>query len=163
MKSIAVFCDASTGNDNKKTSKAFTIDKTLAQQKNSLVYGAAKIGFMRVFANGTLENGGNAIGVIPYFLKNKEISSDALTNLIVTKNMHDRKVIMCEKSDGFITILRGFWHNRRVFTDLTWGSLRLHTKPTIILNTSGYYDTFMQQLKTVVDKDFLKQENIVFL
>jgi len=60
---------------------------------------------MRVFANGTLENGGNTIGVIPYFLKTKEISSDALTNLIVTNNMHDRKVIMNEKSDEFIIIL----------------------------------------------------------
>lgn len=160
MKSIAVFCGSSSGNNNKIISEAYNLGKTLATKNITLVYGAAKIGIMGIVANGTLENNGKAIGVIPNFLKTKEIVSKDLTELIVTKNMHDRKVIMYEKSDGFIIIPGGFGTMDEFFEIATWGQLGLHTKPIGVLNTSGYYNGLITQCKTMVATGFLKQENL---
>lgn len=160
MKSIAVFCGASMGNDNTIISEAYALGKTLAQQNITLVYGAAKIGIMGTVANGALENNGKVVGVIPDFLKTKEIVSEGLTELIVTNNMHDRKVKLYEKSDGFIVIPGGFGTMDEFFEISTWGQLGLHTKPIGILNTSGYYNALISQFKTMVEKGFLKQENL---
>ena len=160
MKNIAVFCGSSSGNDSKIISEAYALGKTFAKRNIALVYGAAKIGIMGEVAKGVLENKGNAIGVIPEFLKTQEIVNDNLTRLIVTNSMHDRKVVIYEKSDGFIIIPGGFGTMDEFFEITTWGQLGLHTKPIGILNTNGYYNALIEQSKTMVKNGFLKQENL---
>lgn len=160
MKSISVFCGSSEGNDEKIISEAYELGKTFAHHSIALVYGAAKIGIMGKVAQGVIDNRGETIGVIPDFLKTKEIVNTELTELIVTDNMHDRKVIMYEKSDGFIIIPGGFGTMDEFFEITTWGQLGLHTKPIGILNTNGYYDALIAQCKTMVERGFLKQENL---
>lgn len=160
MKNIAVFCGSSSGNDSKIISEAYALGKTFAKRNIALVYGAAKIGIMGEVAKGVLENKGNAIGVIPEFLKTKEIVNENLTSLIVTNSMHDRKVVIYEKSDGFIIIPGGFGTMDEFFEITTWGQLGLHTKPIGILNTNGYYNALIEQSKTMVKNGFLKQENL---
>ncbi len=160
MKSISVFCGSSEGNDEQIISEAYQLGETLAQQSIALVYGAAKIGIMGKVAQGVIDNKGEAIGIIPIFLKTKEIVHTELTELIITDNMHDRKVIMYEKSDGFIIIPGGFGTMDEFFEITTWGQLGLHTKPIGILNTNGYYNALIAQCKMMVDRGFLKQENL---
>lgn len=160
MKSIAVFCGASLGNDALIISEAYQLGKTLAKENITLVYGAAKIGIMGRVAEGALDHNGKVIGVIPDFLKTKEIASNLLTELIVTKNMHNRKVIMYEKSDGFIIMPGGFGTLDEFFEITTWGQLGLHGKPIGILNTNGYFDALIAQSKVMVERGFLKQENL---
>lgn len=160
MKSIAVFCGSSEGNDSLIISEAYVLGKTLARQQIALVYGAAKIGIMGQVAKGAIDNNGEVIGVIPDFLKTKEIVHADLTELIVTKNMHDRKVLMYDKSDGFMIIPGGFGTMDEFFEITTWGQLGLHTKPIGILNTNGYYDALIEQCKMMVERGFLKQENL---
>ena len=160
MKSIAVFCGSSDGNDVQIISEAYKLGETFADQKITLVYGAAKIGIMGKVAQGTINNKGKVIGVIPDFLKTKEIVHADLNELIVTKNMHDRKVLMYDKSDGFMIIPGGFGTMDEFFEITTWGQLGLHTKPIGILNTNGYYDALIQQCKVMVKRGFLKQENL---
>lgn len=160
MKSIAVFCGASLGNDALIISEAYQLGKTLAKENITLVYGAAKIGIMGRVAEGALDHNGKVIGVIPDFLKTKEIASNLLTDLIVTKNMHNRKVIMYEKSDGFIIMPGGFGTLDEFFEITTWGQLGLHSKPIGILNTNGYFDALIAQSKVMVERGFLKQENL---
>ena len=160
MKSIAVFCGSSEGNDSVIINEAEQLGKTLATQKITLVYGAAKIGIMGKVAEAVLSHGGDAIGIIPNFLKTKEIVHDQLTELVVTDNMHDRKVIMYEKSDGFMIIPGGFGTMDEFFEITTWGQLGLHTKPIGILNSNGYYTALIDQCKMMVTKGFLKQENL---
>lgn len=159
MNSIAVFCGASLGHDALIISKAYQLGKTLAEQGITLVYGAAKIGIMGQVAEGATEHKGQVIGVIPDFLKTKEIVSDTLSELVVTKNMHDRKVLMYEKSDGFIIIPGGFGTMDEFFEITTWGQLGLHKKPIGILNINGFYDALIQQFDTMVAHGFLTQEN----
>ncbi len=160
MKSISVFCGSSKGNDPKIISDAYTLGKTLAKKNITLVYGAAKIGIMGKVAEGALDHSGSVIGIIPYFLKTKEIVHTELSELIVTDNMHDRKVIMYDKSDGFIIIPGGFGTMDEFFEITTWGQLGLHTKPIGILNSNGYYDALIAQCKMMVKRGFLKQENL---
>ncbi|MFP4845785.1 TIGR00730 family Rossman fold protein [Winogradskyella sp. PE311] len=160
MKSISVFCGSSEGNDSKIISEAYSLGATLAKQNIALVYGAAKIGIMGKVAQGAIDDDGKVIGIIPVFLKTKEIVHKGLTELIVTENMHDRKILMYEKSDGFIIIPGGFGTMDEFFEITTWGQLGLHTKPIGILNTNGYYDALIAQCKMMVKRGFLKQENL---
>ncbi len=160
MKSIAVFCGSSSGNDPYIVKESYDLGVTMAKENITLVYGAAKIGIMGRVAEAVLKNNGKAIGVIPKFLQTKEIVHDDLTELIVTENMHDRKIIMYEKSDGFIIIPGGFGTMDEFFEITTWGQLGLHTKPIGILNVNGYYDALISQCKMMVERGFLKQENL---
>jgi len=160
MKSIAVICGSSEGNDSQIIDQAYQLGETFAKRQIVLVFGAAKIGVMGQVANGVLDNHGEVIGVIPNFLKTKEIVHDNLTELVITENMHDRKVIMYERSDAFIIIPGGFGTMDEFFEITTWGQLGLHTKPIGILNTNGYYDALISQCKMMVSKGFLKQENL---
>lgn len=159
MKSVSVFCGSSEGNDADTISRAYLLGKTLAQKSIALVYGAAKIGIMGKVAQGAIDANGKTIGVIPNFLKTKEIVHSGLSELIVTDNMHDRKVIMYDRSDGFIIIPGGFGTMDEFFEITTWGQLGLHTKPIGLLNINGYYDALINQCKMMVKRGFLKQEN----
>lgn len=160
MKSIAVFCGSSQGNDKQIIEESYQLGTTLAHQNITLVYGAAKIGIMGKVAQGVIDHKGNVIGIIPVFLKTKEIVHTELHELIITENMHSRKVVMYDKSDGFIIIPGGFGTMDEFFEITTWGQLGLHTKPIGILNTNGYYDALIAQCQLMVERGFLKQENL---
>ncbi|MCC1484792.1 LOG family protein [Winogradskyella immobilis] len=160
MKSIAVFCGSSEGNDSIIINEASVLGKTLAARNIALIYGAAKIGIMGVVSKAVKENGGEVIGVVPHFLSTKEIIDTQIDELITTETMHDRKVIMYDKSDGFIIIPGGFGTMDELFEIATWGQLGLHTKPIGILNINGYYDALIDQCKMMVSRGFLKQENL---
>ncbi|NNF83315.1 MAG: TIGR00730 family Rossman fold protein, partial [Flavobacteriaceae bacterium] len=106
------------------------------------------------------DNGGICIGVIPDFLKQKEIVNLNSDELIVTENMHDRKIIMYERSDGFIIIPGGFGTLDEFFEIATWGQLGLHTKPIGVLNYNGYFDALLNQFNHMVEEGYLKQQNL---
>ena len=160
MKSISVFCGSSEGNDPQIVAQAYRLGVEFAKREISLVYGAAKIGIMGQVAKGVLDNDGKAIGIIPDFLKLKEVCHKNLTELIVTESMHERKVVMYEKSDGFIILPGGFGTMDEFFEITTWGQLGLHNKPIGILNTNGFYNDLLELGMTMVKKGFLKQENL---
>ena len=115
---------------------------------------------MGKLAQGFIDYKGETIGIIPTFLKTKEIVHTELTELIITDNMHDRKVIMYEKSDGFIIVPGGFGTMDEFFEITTWGQLGLHTKPIGILNINHYYDALIVQCKLMVERGFLKQDHL---
>ena len=160
MKSISVFCGSSEGNDTMIVKESYRLGQVFAKQNITLVYGGSQIGIMGKVAQAVIDGKGKTIGVIPAFLKTKEIVNTELTELIVTENMHDRKIIMYDKSDGFIIIPGGFGTMDEFFEITTWGQLGLHTKPIGILNTNGYYDALIAQFNMMVLRGFLKQENL---
>jgi len=159
MKSISVFCGSSEGNDNYIISQSYSLGVEFAKNDITLVYGAARIGVMGQVAKGVIDNNGKTIGVIPEFLKLKEVYHRNLSELIVTENMHQRKVIMYEKSDGFIILPGGFGTMDEFFEITTWGQLGLHSKPIGILNLNGFYDDLIALAFTMIKKGFLKQSN----
>ena len=163
LKAIAVFCGSSEGNDTIIISEAEILGQTLAQEDITLVYGAAKIGIMGRLAQATLNNHGKVIGVIPEFLKLKEVVHLGLNELITTSNMHERKLKMHELSDGFITLPGGFGTFEELFEIITWAQLGLHQKPIGLLNINGFYDDLIGMLETMVAKGFLKIDNLELL
>lgn len=159
MKSISVFCASSEGNDKAIVETAYNLGRSIAQSGMTLVYGGSKIGLMGIVANASLKNNGKVIGVIPDFLTHKEIRHDGLTELIVVKNMHERKLKMHELSDGLIALPGGFGTLEELFEMVTWGQLGLHNKPMGILNANGYYNELLAFMDTMVAKGLLKQQN----
>jgi hypothetical protein len=163
MNSITIFCGSSTGTDGVFHRIATDTGRTLAARSITVVYGGAKIGLMGAVADGALSRGGKVIGVLPDFLKAKEIAHDGLTQLFTSETMHERKVKMHELSDGAIALPGGFGTLDELFEMLTWGQLGLHTKPIALLNVGGFYDPLIEQISRMARMGFMKEENRAML
>lgn len=159
MKAITVFCGSSFGSLKIFEEQAYLLGKKLAERNIDLIYGGANVGLMGAVANGAVENKGKVIGVLPNFLKGKEIAHEHLSELIIVETMHERKTKMNELSDGVITMPGGYGTLEEFFEMLTWAQLGLHKKPIAILNIDGFYDELLSLVQTMVDKGFLKEIN----
>ena len=156
MKRITVFCGSSSGSYEIYEVIARSVGEELANDNIEVVYGGAKVGLMGAVANGVLSKGGQVIGVIPNFLKTKEIAHQGLTELISVESMHERKTKMNELCDGVIALPGGFGTLEELFEMLTWAQLGLHSKPIGILNINGYYDSLITLVDTMIDNGFIK-------
>jgi uncharacterized protein (TIGR00730 family) len=159
MHSVTVFCGSSPGNDNVYTREASLLGKTLAERRIRLIYGGAKVGLMGTVADAALNAGGEVVGVLPRFLRSKEIAHEGLTKLIMVESMHERKTTMHELSNGVIALPGGFGTLEELFEMLTWGQLGLHKNPIGLLNVNGYYDSLNIFVQNMVDNGFLKPVN----
>jgi uncharacterized protein (TIGR00730 family) len=163
LEKICVFCGSSDGNDLAITDAAIKLGEIFAEQNITLVYGAAKIGVMGTIAKSVLDNNGNVVGIIPNFLKKKEVVHLGLTELITTQNMHERKMKMQEESDGFIALPGGMGTLEELFEIITWLQLGLHQKPIGLLNINGFYNDLIKMLENMVRKGFLSMDNYSLL
>ena len=159
MKRVTVFCGSSLGNDPQFQIQAKLLGQTLAKQNIELVYGGAKIGLMGAVADGALSEEGKVIGVLPKFLRSKEIAHEGLTQLILVDSMHERKTKMNELCDGVIALPGGFGTMEEFFEMLTWAQLGLHQKPVGISNINDFYDSLIVSAQTMVDGGLLKEVN----
>lgn len=159
MNRITVFCGSSLGTEKLFEVKAKRLGEKLAKENIELVYGGANVGLMGAVADGALMKKGIVIGVLPNFLKSKEIAHEGLTELILVDSMHERKTKMNDLCDGVIALPGGFGTLEELFEMLTWSQLGLHKKPIGILNINGFYDELISLLDTMVDKGFLKEVN----
>ena len=159
MKSITVFCGSSFGSDKIYEEQAFLLGKILAKQDIQLIYGGSETGLMGTIANGALSENGKVTGVLPRFLKSKEIAHKNLTELILVETMHERKTKMNELCDGVIVLPGGYGTLEEFFEMITWAQLGLHKKPIGVLNIDGFYDNLISLVQNMVDKGFLKQVN----
>lgn len=129
--------------------------KALAKKGLGLVYGGASIGMMGTLADAVLAAGGEVIGVIPHGLAAKEIAHTGLTELKRVASMHERKATMEKLADGFIALPGGFGTFEELLEMATWIQLGLHRKPAGILNTAGYYEPLLQQIRKGLDEGFI--------
>lgn len=156
LQSIAVFCGSSQNVAETYKAAAFELGVQLAKNEIRLVYGGAKVGLMGAVAEGALAQNGSVIGVIPDFLKTKEIAHEAISELIVVSNMHERKMKMHELSDGIIAMPGGWGTMEELFEMLTWAQLGLHTKPIGILNINGFYNDLLTMIDKMLQERFLQ-------
>jgi len=159
MKRIGVFCGSSEGSSPMYKEMAVHLGEVLFQHEMDLVYGGADLGLMKRVAEAVLGLGGHVIGVIPKFLIEKEIAHWGLTELIMVKDMHERKLKIAELSDGFIALPGGFGTLDESFEMLTWNQLRLHQKPLGILNIDGFFDHLLAFIDRMVNDRFLRSEH----
>lgn len=163
MNRVCVFCGSSKGADPVYISAAQAMGRALVDRQIGMVYGAGKVGLMGVIADAMLAQNAEVIGVIPDFLRQKEVGHTGLTENIVVDTMHQRKALMAEKSDGFISMPGGFGTLDETFEIMTWAQLGLHRAPVGLLNVKGYYDPLLHMLDHMVQQGFLKAENRAML
>jgi hypothetical protein len=159
LRSICVFCGSSPGNDPGYAPAARSLGQTLAHDGITLVYGGGRVGLMGVVADGILDAGGEAIGVIPKTLLEREIGHPGLSDLRIVGSMHERKALMSELSDAFIALPGGNGTLEEFFEVLTWAQLGEHAKPCALLNVSGYYDPLLAFFDHMVARGFLSEEH----
>lgn len=159
LQSVAVFCGSSAGEGSIYEQEAHNAGRMIATHGARLVYGGSRIGLMGAVAAGAMSADGEVIGVIPSFLKTKEIAHRGITRLITVESMHERKTLMHELSDAIIALPGGFGTMEELFEMLTWAQLGLHSKPIGILNVGGFYDGLLALVDTMVGQGFLKQDN----
>ncbi len=159
MKYISVFCGSSSGNEKVFTEQARLLGQTIARRGGyGVVYGGAHVGLMGAVASGALSEGGEVIGVIPEFLKKKELEYKNLTQMYVVDTMHERKAKMNELSDAVIALPGGYGTMEELFEILTWGQLALHRKPVGLLDIDGFYEPLIAMSEKMIEKGFLKEE-----
>ena len=127
----------------------------LAQRKITCVYGGSNLGLMKIFADSALAAGGKVIGVTVRALHDKEIFHNGLTQLHVTDTMHQRKAMMTELADGFITFPGGLGTFEEFFEVYTGKKLGFHNKPCALLNVNHYFDPMLTMLKEGTDEGFI--------
>ncbi len=155
MKSITVFCGASEGNIPIYKEVGFQTGKLLASRSIEVVFGGGKIGIMGAVADGALSEGGDVTGVIPKFLRTKEVTHYGVTNLHVVDTMHERKMLMHRLSQGVMALPGGYGTLDELFEILTWGQLGMHEYPIGLLNVNGYFDHLVSFVHHMCNEGFL--------
>lgn len=155
MHSICVFCGANPGFEPVHTNLAQTAGRVLARRGLRLIYGGGRVGLMGALADAALAEGGEVVGVMPQLLMDREAGHTGLTRLHVVTTMAQRKALMGELADGFLTLPGGIGTMDEFFEAWTWTTLGLQRKPSGLLNSSGYYDLLIEFLDRSVVAGFL--------
>ncbi len=158
--SVCVFCSSSDSVDGVYRETATNLGRKLGQLGLNLIYGGASIGLMGCVARGVHEFGGRVTGVLPEFFKIKEIEYEEADELIVTQDMRERKAVMDEKSDAFITLPGGIGTMEEAMEILSMKQLKLTPKPLVFINTCNFYDGLISNLQEMVDLNFAKKETL---
>ena len=141
--SVCVFCSSSAGIDPVYFAAATELGTLIAERGHTLVYGGASVGLMGTVALAVTERGGRVVGIIPESLVARELAYDGATELVVTRDLRERKRAMEERSDGFIALPGGFGTLEETIELLTLKQLGLHAKPIVIVNVAGFYEPLL--------------------
>jgi uncharacterized protein (TIGR00730 family) len=159
QKRVAVYCGSANGNDPAFLADARALGAAIAAAGLGLVYGGACVGLMGAVADAALAGGAEAVGVLPEVLADREIAHTGLTRLERVPTMHKRKARMAALADAFIILPGGYGTLEELLEVLAWAQLRIHAKPCILINTSGYWNGLLAFLDTAVAAGFLKVRN----
>jgi uncharacterized protein (TIGR00730 family) len=159
MKRIAVFCGSNKGARPAYTEAATRLGELLARKNIELVYGGGMVGLMGAVADAALKNGGHVIGVIPQSLVIKEVVHERLPDLRVVKNMHERKALIAELSDGFIALPGGYGTMEEFCEVLAWSQLGYHRKPFGLLDAAGFYRGLLEFLDHATREGFIRPQH----
>ena len=140
MKRVAVYCGSASPADPVYIESARMVGRSLAECGIGVVYGGGRLGLMGAVADSALAAGGEVIGVIPEALKRAEVVHMGCTELHIVSDMHTRKAMFTDLSDGFITIPGGVGTMDEHWEAISWSQLGYHSKPVGLLNIAGYYD-----------------------
>ena len=155
-KKIAVYCASSTQIDECYFKDARRLGNLMADKGITLVNGAGNMGLMAESADGCLEKGGKAIGVIPTFMIGEGWCHNGMTQIIETADMHERQAKMAEMTDAGIFLPGGCGTFAELSELITWMQLGLYLKPIILLNTKGYFDSLLNTLHQAITENFMR-------
>jgi uncharacterized protein (TIGR00730 family) len=140
IRTICVYCGSGAGADPAFAEAATRFGEILAKHKIGLVYGGGSLGLMGALAKSVLDHGGHVTGIIPEFLTAKEKALVRAQEVIVTRDMHERKQIMFERADAFVALPGGIGTLEELVEQMTWAQLGRHKKPILIANIKHFWD-----------------------
>jgi uncharacterized protein (TIGR00730 family) len=152
---VCVYCGSSPGRSEDYFDAAKELGAECGRRNLTLVYGGSRVGLMGALANSAVVAGGKVIGVITQALVDENVAFEGPAEIRVVKDMHERKAVMAELSDGFIALPGGYGTYEEFFEALTWLQLGIHTKPCGLLNINGYYDKLLEFLDHAVEEMFI--------
>lgn len=157
IKNVCVFLGSSLGNREIYKEATELLAKELISNGYQIVYGGGSNGLMGVLGDSAVDAGGYITGIITEQLDDIEVGHQGLNELIIVKNMHDRKKMMADKSQAVVCLPGGVGTWEEFFESLTWNQLGLQTKPIILLNIENYYSKLKIFIQHAVDEGFLPQ------
>lgn len=153
---IAVYCASSTQIDDRYFQDARQLGRLMAERGVTLVNGAGNMGLMAESAEGCLEAGGKAVGVIPTFMIKEGWCHEGMTEIIETADMHERQARIAQMTDGGIFLPGGCGTLAEMTELITWKQLGLYLKPIVLLNTGGYFDLLLNTLHLAIQENFMR-------
>jgi len=157
LRSICVYCGSNTGNDPEFAVAARALGHMMAEAGVRLVYGGGSVGLMGILARTVLAAGGAVTGIIPQFLKDREVMLGEVSDLIITADMHERKRIMFERADSFLALPGGIGTLEEVVEIMTWAQLDQHAKPILIANLTGFWNPLVDLFRQMAKQGFLSK------
>ena len=140
LKAVCVYCGSGPGTNPKFVESARTFGRILAENNIRLVYGGGSIGLMGAIANSVIDHGGQVAGIIPEFLKDRELLFRRAQEIIVTRDLHERKRLMFERADAFVALPGGVGTLEELVEQLTWAQLGRHKKPILLANIERFWN-----------------------
>jgi uncharacterized protein (TIGR00730 family) len=157
IRKICVYCGSGAGTDPAYVEAARAFGAALAQNGIGLVYGGGAVGMMGAVAYSVLDNGGELTGIIPDFLMSRERALRGTHEMIVTRDMHERKRLMFEKADAFVALPGGVGTLEEVVEQITWTQLGRHRKPILLANIKGFWDPLCALLQHMKALEFIRE------
>ncbi len=155
---LCVYCGSGTGRNPAYVEAAKSLGKSMAEAGIGLVYGGGSLGLMGEVARSVLDAGGHVTGIIPEFLASRERMLTDVNELVVTADMHERKMTMFARSTGFVALPGGLGTLEELAEISTWAQLGQHHKPIILCNIEGYWDPLVTLLDHMRAERFIRPD-----
>lgn len=156
---ICVYCGSSNNVREEFKTAAYRLGQLMGEARIRLVYGGGRVGLMGRVADGCIDAGGAVTGIIPGFLRDREVAHPHVTDLQVVETMHERKQRMVDQSDAFIILPGGIGTLDEFFEIVSWRQLGLHDKPIIIADLDGYWADLIRSIDKIVSEGFARPEH----
>ena len=156
INTVCVYCGSGPGTDPQFVEAAIQFGKVLAENGVRLVYGGGSLGLMGALAKSVLDHGGSATGIIPEFLRSREMALTRVQEMIVTPDMHERKRLMFERSDAFVALPGGIGTLEELVEQLTWQQLGRHSKPILLANINSFWEPLLALLTHMRATEFIR-------
>ena len=154
---ITVYCGAALGNVPAYQQATIELGKWLAQHHHRLIYGGGKVGLMGLLADTVLSHGGEVIGVIPAFLREREVAHSGCTEIIVVNSMAERKAKMLAFADACIALPGGPGTLEEICEVYSWSRIGQNSHPCVLFNQDGFYEPLRNMYQSMVSEGFLSQ------
>lgn len=154
---LCVYCGSGTGRNPAYVAAARTLGQALAEADIGLVYGGGSLGLMGEVARAVLAAGGHVTGIIPEFLASRERMLTDVNELVVTADMHERKMTMFARANGFVALPGGLGTLEELAEISTWAQLGQHAKPVILCSIEGYWDPLVTLLDHMRAERFIRE------
>lgn len=156
---ICVFASSSSLLHEMYATEAAELGRLMAIGGFEIIYGGGGIGLMGRLADSALESGGKVTGVIPGFMQDEGWGHKAISEMIITDDMHNRKKTMFGLADGIVALPGGIGTLEELTEAITLKQLGIYNGPVVILNTLGFYDLFLKMLDKMVSENFLRPQH----